>query len=117
MKMNDSPYKPSIIQKPKTVGPENAEKLFQEIDKRVSKLYAECHDMQCMALSFLVNYYSKNTSALKGTNLEKQLDAAIKAPAEDKVRLFSQLKTELKRYVRSVFVKQKVPLLRGVYDN
>lgn len=92
----------------------NLKKLKTEISKKVDVLYVDCHDLQCKALSYLAGYYANNQNILKGTELERQLNEALMAPTEDRIRLLSHWNGEVMRHVKSLFEEQKVPLLFGV---
>ena len=112
--MNDTSVEQSIISNPEIITKNNSEWLLTEIDARVTALHADCCDMQRMAVSHLVEYLQDHTDLLMKTKLSHQLDQALSAPLEDRIRPLSEFSRELYRYIKLLFEEQEVPLLNEV---
>ncbi len=112
---DSTPEKQSIITNPEVISPENEILVFQEIANRIEGIYADCCDMQRMALSYLQEYYYEHTELLKGTEFDKNLNNDVSSASDkEKRRLMLQRSQELYMYIKSLFEKQNVPLLSGV---
>lgn len=104
----------SVISNPEIVTPENETWLFREIANRIEGTYADCRDMQSMALSYFYQHYIKNPELLKGTEIDKRMTNVFSASDQEKERLISQLSQELHIYIKSLFNEQNVPLLDDI---
>ena len=111
---NNTSIERSVVVNPEVITQENEMWLFQTINTRIEGIYAECCDMQSMALSCFYQHYIENPQLLKGTEIDKRLSQVFSASKEEKPRLISQLSRELHQYIKSLFNKQNVPLLENI---
>lgn len=114
LEFKDSSSESSVINNPEIITPENETWLFQEIANRIEGVYADCRDMQSMALSYFYRYFIENPELLKGTEIDKRITNVISAPDQEKERLISQLSQELHIYIKSLFNEQNVLLLDDI---
>jgi len=114
MSLNDSPMEKTITSHPEVLTKDNEVWLLQEIDKRIKAIHEDSCTMQRNALAMMQKYYQDNTSALKGTEVYSLKMEYRTAPPERKAMLIREIQDRLYEHSKSVFEKQKVPLLNKV---